>query len=188
MYKLFIDTHDQSIIYGLYLDEVLIKNIECVSGRRHGDTAMPALDKFLKDAGIKTADINEIIVDVGPGSFTGVRIGVTIAKMLAYTLNITIKTITSLELYSLNYDEEVLMSFPDHKGYYCGIFDKGKQKDELFYLNNKDYEKYISNCNIPVKNCEVINYDLLGHYILTLKEENVHAVKPIYVKIIEALK
>ena len=46
--------------------------------------------------------LDEIIVVNGPGSFTGVRLGVTIAKTLAYTLNIPIKTISSLEVSSIS--------------------------------------------------------------------------------------
>lgn len=54
----------------------------------------------MKDCGVKPAEIDKIVVAKGPGSYTGVRIGVTIAKTLAWTLNKPLVGVSSLEVYA----------------------------------------------------------------------------------------
>ena len=58
---------------------------------------LPIVDVVLQDAGHKPADLDGIIVSLGPGSFTGLRIGVTVAKSLAYTLGKPIVGVPTLE-------------------------------------------------------------------------------------------
>ena len=55
------------------------------------------MERLLGDCDLKPADLDKIVVAKGPGSYTGVRIGVTIAKTLAWTLNIPLVGISSLE-------------------------------------------------------------------------------------------
>lgn len=188
MYKLYIDTHSSNIIYVLYDgEEVKSKHIS-ESSKRHGDVAMPALVSFLNNLNVKVSDLEEIIVNIGPGSFTGIRIGVTIGKMLAYTLNIPIKTISSLEEISLNYDGYVLITSKDTKGYYCALFKDKKLEQEYFYLSNNDYLEYIKDKSFNIIEDTNVNYSLLGKHIPNIKQSLVHNVKPLYVKVIEALK
>ena len=102
MYTLFISTFDKLITIGLLKNgEVLDKKIK-ESDKNHSIYVMPMIEEILRVNEISTSYLNEIIVVNGPGSFTGVRLGVTIAKTLAYTLDIPIKTITSLESYAVS--------------------------------------------------------------------------------------
>ncbi|WNS75946.1 tRNA (adenosine(37)-N6)-threonylcarbamoyltransferase complex dimerization subunit type 1 TsaB [Bacillus sp. DTU_2020_1000418_1_SI_GHA_SEK_038] len=66
--------------------------------KNHSVRVMPAIEALLKDCDIKPADLSKIVVAKGPGSYTGIRIGVTIAKTLAWTLNIPLVGISSLEV------------------------------------------------------------------------------------------
>ena len=59
---------------------------------------LPIIDKGLKELGLDVKSINKIFVVNGPGSFTGVRIGVTVAKTIGWALNINVVPISSLEL------------------------------------------------------------------------------------------
>lgn len=70
--------------------------------KTHSVTLLPAIKETLEQADMTINDIDEIIVADGPGSFTGVRIAVTTAKTLAYTLNKTLKGISSLQLIAAN--------------------------------------------------------------------------------------
>ena len=63
----------------------------------HSVGAMPAVEEALKQASIKPSEIDAIAVAEGPGSYTGVRIGVTIAKTLAWTLKIPLVGVSSLQ-------------------------------------------------------------------------------------------
>jgi tRNA threonylcarbamoyladenosine biosynthesis protein TsaB len=54
--------------------------------KNHSIRVMPAIEELMKETGVKPAELDRIVVAKGPGSYTGVRIGVTIAKTLAWTL------------------------------------------------------------------------------------------------------
>jgi tRNA threonylcarbamoyladenosine biosynthesis protein TsaB len=64
----------------------------------HSVRVMPAIDNLMKECEIKPGDLTKIVVAKGPGSYTGVRIGVTIAKTMAWSLNIPLVGISSLEV------------------------------------------------------------------------------------------
>ncbi len=103
MKKLLIDTSTQALILILseelhvidYLIDEVIKD--------HSSKLMPSIDLLLKRNKIDIQEIEEIIVANGPGSYTGVRIGVTVGKTLSYALNATLLKISTLKLMSANY-------------------------------------------------------------------------------------
>ncbi|WP_203249161.1 tRNA (adenosine(37)-N6)-threonylcarbamoyltransferase complex dimerization subunit type 1 TsaB [Sporosarcina beigongshangi] len=68
----------------------------------HSLRAMPAIEELLAKAGLAPADIDAIAVSEGPGSYTGVRIGVTIAKTLAWTLGKPLIGVSSLKVLATN--------------------------------------------------------------------------------------
>lgn len=57
-------------------------------GAKKAQVVLPLVEKLLKKNNLKPSDINEIEVNTGPGSFTGIRVGISIANALAYALNI----------------------------------------------------------------------------------------------------
>lgn len=84
---------DNQTIYGEF-----ITNIK----KNHSVRLMPAIEYLLKEVGIKPKELTRIVVAKGPGSYTGVRIGVTTAKTLAWSLGIPLVGISSLELLAQN--------------------------------------------------------------------------------------
>lgn len=66
--------------------------------KNHSIRVMPAIEEVLNETGVKPAELDRIVVAEGPGSYTGVRIGVTIAKTLAWTLKKDLVGISSLEV------------------------------------------------------------------------------------------
>jgi len=67
----------------------------------HSETLMPAIDHALKFCGAQKSDLSAIYACQGPGSFTGLRIGIATAKGIAFGLNIPLFTYSSLELAAL---------------------------------------------------------------------------------------
>lgn len=63
----------------------------------HSVTLLPIIDEVLSEAGVKTDGLSAIAVTVGPGSFTGVRIGVSLAKGLAISKNIPVIPVSAME-------------------------------------------------------------------------------------------
>ncbi len=65
-------------------------------GAARGRYVLPAVEALLEDADARVADLEAVVVDVGPGSFTGIRVGVTTAKSLAWALSIPVTGVLSL--------------------------------------------------------------------------------------------
>ena len=190
MYTLFISTYDKLINISLLKNGKLIKTSEEMSKQNHSILVMPMIDSILKSNEITTSDLNEIIVVNGPGSFTGVRIGVVIAKTLAYTLNKPIKTITSLEciLVSNRSDKNKLATISDTKGKYVGYTNKDNELLEDFkYLKNSEYEEYIKDKKEYLITDNKFNAESIYKYLKDKDSINPHLVNPIYIKGIDAL-
>ena len=189
MYSLFIDTHDLDLVIALYKDKQLKDKEIKESLRNHSDYTMPIIDEIIKRNNIGIHDIKEILVVNGPGSFTGVRIGVTIAKMLAYTLNIPIKSIDSITMYGVsdNDKNKKLVLIPDVKGSYGGVFENNTLIGELFYKSKAELEEYINENNINKIVENKIDFNKIIEHFESVEPTLAHLVNPIYVKVIEAL-
>jgi tRNA threonylcarbamoyladenosine biosynthesis protein TsaB len=95
--KLFIDTATGLLQVALF-DEKMIDLHTHIGKNDHSKTLMVEIEALLKRNNINAKDLTEIIVGEGPGSYTGVRIGVVVAKTLAFTLDIPLYKVSSLEV------------------------------------------------------------------------------------------
>ena len=92
-----IDTSTRVLGVGLASEETIIGEYVTSIKRNHSTRVLPAIEYLLKDVGYTLEDIDKIVVAEGPGSYTGLRIGVTIGKTLAWTLKIPISGVSSLK-------------------------------------------------------------------------------------------
>lgn len=180
---LFIDTHDELITVGLKNgEELYLKTQE--SEYSHSIYTMPMIESLFKDNNLNVKDLKKIIVVNGPGSFTGIRIGLSIAKTMAYALNIDINTISSLTAYliSNNNGEKRRAVIEDNKGYYISVFDENDNNIvPEFYSENDEYSEYKT---VESK----LDVNKIIYYCKDMKSENPHFVKANYVKKIEVEK
>ena len=162
---------------------------EQVSPRHHSLYLLPLIENILKENNCTPQDINEIIVINGPGSFTGVRLGVTVAKTLAYTLKIPIKPITTIEAMIISdpHQEKRVMTIPDTKGVFFGITEKGQLISEIEYLIVADFKSWLMKQKLPASTCS-FNIEAIAQALRNETGVNPHTVKPIYIKMIEVLK
>ncbi|ATH94496.1 tRNA (adenosine(37)-N6)-threonylcarbamoyltransferase complex dimerization subunit type 1 TsaB [Bacillus glycinifermentans] len=102
MTTLAIDTSNLTLGVALVRNgKVIAEHISHLK-KNHSVRAMPAIDELLQECGLEPSDLSKIAVAKGPGSYTGVRIGVTIAKTLAWSLNIPVASVSSLEVLAAN--------------------------------------------------------------------------------------
>lgn len=80
----------------------LIRAVRLPEPRRHRLDLMPVIDELCSGQGVSPRDIGEIYVSIGPGSFTGLRIGVTTAKMLARVIGSRIVAVPTLHVVAQN--------------------------------------------------------------------------------------
>ncbi len=97
MIILSFDTSTDALSVAVSKDGSILKESRAISAVRHSSALIPAIEKILRDAKIRTEDVDVIAVGLGPGSFTGIRVGVVTAKMLAVALKIKIVGVSSLE-------------------------------------------------------------------------------------------
>lgn len=191
MYTLFISTYDKIITIALLKDGEVLEVSKKESSRNHSVYTVNMIDQILNNNNIDTHYLNEIIVVNGPGSFTGVRIGVTIAKTLAYTLNIPIKTITSLETISLGVDNDLdkkIVTIKDLKGAFVGYFDKNNEIiTNYMYMNKDSYNDFIKDKEKYIVESDEMNISKIYNYMKSKESVNPHLVNPIYIKGIDAL-
>ena len=176
---LFIDTHDELITIGLKTNDKLIVKTK-MSEYSHSIFTMPMIESIFKDNNLDVHDLKKIIVVNGPGSFTGIRIGLSIAKTMAYALNIDINTISSLTAYLISNDNNKKRKavIEDNKGYYISVMDENNNiiVDEYYSeVDNKNYDCVDNKMDIE----KIIDY------CKNMKSENPHHVKANYVKKIE---
>ena len=100
-----IDTSSSVCSVALLEDERIIQELNINNTRTHSENLMPLVEKLLDTNSVKLQDINLLACDKGPGSFTGIRIGISSIKAMAEVHSIPICGVTSLE--GLAYNEEI---------------------------------------------------------------------------------
>lgn len=109
-------------------ENTIIKELSINDAKTHSENLMPLIDKLLKTTNYSLKDISYLACDVGPGSFTGIRIGIATIKAISEVHNIPIVPISSLQAlsYNANISDGLICSMIDARNeniYYC-IFDK----------------------------------------------------------------
>ena len=97
-----IDTSGPVAACAVQIDGRIVHSIQLLHGKTHSEAIMPAIDSALEASGLTPNSLDLIGVTVGPGSFTGVRIGVCAAKGLAHANDIPCVAIDSLEALAMN--------------------------------------------------------------------------------------
>ena len=121
-----IDTSSKICGVAVLEDEKILKQISQNNGLTHSETLMPIIKNTLSDLNITLNEIDLIVCDIGPGSFTGIRIGVATAKAFSDSLNIKEIGISSLEALAYNVKPNgVICSLIDAKNdnVYVGVFE-----------------------------------------------------------------
>lgn len=97
-----IDTANTPLSVAIVKDGQLLAEENTSMAINHSLRAMPAIEEIFSKVNLTPSDIDAIAVSEGPGSYTGVRIGVTIAKTLAWTLEKPLKGVSSLKAIAMN--------------------------------------------------------------------------------------
>ena len=143
-----IETSGKVCAVALTEDNNLIKEEIIEDENTHSVKLMPLIDKLLKETNTNIKDIDLFACDVGPGSFTGIRIGVSTIKAFLDVTNKKAIGVTSLEILSENVQEDgIICTLIDAKNsnVYCGIFEK------TGYICNKIEEFKFDNINNIIK-------------------------------------
>ena len=202
---LYIDTSSSYLYTGIVENGKIIVEIKKEYDHELSRTALPEIVSMFENNAIEPKEINKIIVVNGPGSFTGIRIGITIAKVYAWSLKVPITTITSLEAMAASSKNDMIrVPVIDARRKYCyaSIID---QNDNFIlkpiyikYEELKEKLKEIKECKIITNDKDKVeisaskwepydpNIEEIVEKYKYKKEVNPHAINPEYLKLTEA--
>lgn len=204
MITLFLDTSNIKLIVGIIKDNDCISLISQDNDKNLSSKVLPLIKSMLEDSNILIDDVKRIIIVNGPGSFTGVRVGVTIAKTFAWAKQIDIIPISSLRVMAtteVSTDYIVPLIDARRDCFYAAMYDKKennviddiyisrsellKKIEEKTSLDNVTFVSYdeINDIDIILPN---ININKINEYCSKMKPINPHSVNPNYLKKVEA--
>lgn len=130
MIILAISTSSSNASVSLLEDDKLIKELNISDQRTHSEKLMPLIEELFKTTNLQLSQVNLIACDIGPGSFTGIRIGVASVKAMAEAKEIPVVGVSSLEALAYN-----VRGFD----YICSIID-ARNNQVYSAIFNKNYE------------------------------------------------
>ncbi len=157
-----------------YLTCVLIKDDEIIASyskecfKRQSEEVFNALGYVFDEANIYRNSIDSICISEGPGSYTGVRIAMTIAKVIGEVLPVDVYTISSLRLYAANKEKCMVIMDARANRVYCGVYDK----DEII----------LDDCALPINELDLKDYELVGDLSLFGKENDFGNIPEAFLK------
>lgn len=210
MNLLMIDTSNQPMSIAIMQDDIVLAETTSEDKKDHSSQLMPGIQHLFEEAKIEKNAIDGIVVAKGPGSYTGVRIGVTTAKTLAYALNTKLYGVSSLAALAAtveNDDQKLLVPIIDarREAVYTGVYQNvdGNLTTILEdqYLPIEELKKQLTEMNQPFlyvgRDADKLSEHLCGEIKnnlphsptmkqLITKSEPVHTFVPIYIKLSEA--
>ena len=198
MISLVMDTPNSYLAVGLFQDNMCLEAFQEKGSRRQSEKAIPTLKEVLDRHHIALKDVNEMIITSGPGSYTGVRVAMTIAKTLAAVSDVRIKSVSSLAAYA---GMNQALSVIDARGHkvFVGVYENGLPliKEQVVALEDfaqlraeyGDFELVgeIGCLGLDEKECDLCaNIYALGQMADPI--ENVDLLVPTYIKDVEAKK
>ena len=124
MYSLILDSSTKVLYVSLVNDDKIVYEKYIEGKNDHAKNIVFIVDEALKKANIEAFNLDKVIVGYGPGSYTGVRMAVTVAKMIAVFAKVKLYTISSLLLMASGEKGVVKASIDARRGNaFSGVFD-----------------------------------------------------------------
>jgi tRNA threonylcarbamoyl adenosine modification protein YeaZ len=198
MITLAMDTAYKQLVVGLYKDHTLLKGVSLEAFKKQSETVFVELNALLKECGLTYKDINEIVITDGPGSYTGIRIAMTIAKVLCTQLPIDLYVISTMQLYAGKQKDVNVILDARSKRAYCGHVHEGKMEEEECILSLDQIPAWLQeNKGVLAGDAYLVEQEgISSNYLQNFmdvreywrKVDNVHALTPRYLKESDAYK
>ncbi len=198
MKTIIMDTSNKYLVVALYENDICLQTVQELGNQKQSEYAIMYLQRILQESNLTMLDIDQMVITNGPGSYTGVRVAMTIAKTLAATTNIRIKVVSSLMAYA-GAKKAISVLDARSKKMYVGVYENSKPVIEEQILDIGDFENFISMYpgfdivgNGEIVNCETHKVDLAENIFQLSKGievvKNIDALVPHYIKQVEAKK
>lgn len=191
MITLAMDTSYKNLVLCLFDGDKILGSFCATAFKKQSETIFVELEKLLETCHLKLKDIEAVVITKGPGSYTGLRIAMTIAKVLAAESQCKLYVINSLQLYAgMDDHANVLMDARGHRAYAAHI-EKGKTK-WMGILDVDDIPSFLEEHpgtlygDGYLAGLEAAQSDFVNNFAALSSQyelvENVHALVPEYLK------
>lgn len=193
MFEVLLDSSSKYLSVGLAKDGKVVDKIFYEAWQRQSEMMTSELQTIFQRNNVDNKDIDAVVIGVGPGSYTGVRIAVTIGKTLAYALHTKVYAVSSLSLLR-DSSKPTICVFNARSGRsYVGVYENDRCLLNDCVMSNDDLSKYINEHKDYLVNGELSHLDLVSNEYDTienlakgLKQENLKdspfVVNPVYLK------
>ena len=144
MFSILLDSSNTSLTVGLAKDDVLLDSISYEAWQTQSEHMIPELDKLLNKYEVERNQISDVVVAIGPGSYTGVRIAITIAKTIAAVLPVKVYAISSLRCQKDGKNPSICVINARSGRSYFGVYEDEKVLVEDMILTNDKVQEYIN--------------------------------------------
>ena len=192
MVTILLDSSNTNLSVGIARDNLLLESISYEAWQQQSEYMIPELNNLLEKYGVKMDEIKEVIVAKGPGSYTGVRIAITIAKTIATALDAKLYAVSSLRVQKNRKSPSICLINARSGRSYIGVYEGEKALLADQIMKNDDVMKYIANhpnysvCgNVKYLGLEGVETNTIAE-MLDLKDvlESINplSLKPVYMK------
>ena len=196
MKYLIVDTSHKYLNIGLVEEERIVENYQVESHKSQSEKIVPTIMELFKKHSWSVDDLNGMVITKGPGSYTGVRIAMTVAKVLCTLKPISLYTVSTLQAYGGVLERVCVLIDARSNRAFCGVYDQGKAIIEDCVLPLEDIKRLVDensyHCvgDTMLLGHKEVDMDIIGN-IMALKDEwtlvdNVHTLTPTYLKEQEA--
>ncbi len=193
MKTLVLDTAWKNLVIALFEDDQLLAGYTQEAFKRQSETLFVALKGVLKKVGCTLKDLDQVIITNGPGSYTGLRMALTTAKILGTQAPIRVGTLTTFQLYAgIAPKANVLLDARGNRAYVAHV--ENGQVQEMDILALEDIPTFLTTHPGELYGeAELINQESLPSNFLTNAKEllskaiwiepsAIHALAPLYMK------
>jgi len=174
MLRLCIDTSYKYLSVCLINDDKIIASFDEECFKRQSEEVFVKMEALFNSVNIKPLDIDSVAISIGPGSYTGVRIGLTIAKVICEIGNIDLYKISTLKLYSNNAKKTMVLLNARSERAYVGVYDKG--------------QTILEDTIQEIKDIDIKDYDVIGDASLIGKEDRMYKISECFLNNLDNLE
>lgn len=196
MISLCMDTAYKQLVLGIYQDGALLDGIAKTAFKRQSETIFVELNALLKRVNLTYKDIDRVIITEGPGSYTGIRIAMTIAKVLCTQMHKELYCISTMQLYAgMDASANVILDARGQRAYVAHL-ENGEIVGQTTILSLEDTKAFLEAHpgtlygDGQLLGLESKEPSYLENFIQVpaRKIENIHALVPDYLKESSAYK
>lgn len=144
MYTILLDSSNTKLAVGIAKEGKVLKSTIYEAWQEQSEHMIPEISAILECFNVKNEEIDDVMVAIGPGSYTGVRIAIIIAKTMGFALKIKVFPVSSLQVLKDGDKQSICIINARSKRSYVGVYQGNKAILEDQIMPNENLLNYIN--------------------------------------------